>query len=127
MLDEAAGGPRPYRSHALASLRPFGHGRFKADIKPTAGPGLITGFFLHRDEPRQEIDIEFVGGHPGRMLVNVIFNPGDDGATLAFGYRGSPCRVDLGFDATVDWHRYAIDWQPDRVTSPWTAKSCTRA
>lgn len=116
VLDEAAGGPRPYRSHALASLRPFGHGRFEADIKPHAGPGLITGFFLHRDEPRQEIDIEFVGGHPERMLVNVFFNPGDDGATLAFGYRGSPCWVDLGFDATADWHRYAIDWRPDRVT-----------
>jgi GR25 family glycosyltransferase involved in LPS biosynthesis len=117
VLDEGAGGgPRPYRSHALASLRPFEHGRFEADIKPPTGPGLITGFFLHRDEPRQEIDVEFIGGQPGRMLVNVFFNPGDDGATLGFGYRGSPCWVDLGFDSTTDWHRYAIDWRPDRVT-----------
>lgn len=116
VLVETAGDPRPYRSHALASLRPFGHGRFEADIKPHAGSGLITGFFLHRDEPRQEIDIEFVGGHPTRMLVNVFFNPGDDGAKMAFGYRGSPCWVDLGFDTTADWHRYAIDWRSDRVT-----------
>ena len=116
VLDEAKGGPRPYRSNALTSLRPFGHGRFEADIKPSVGPGLITGFFLHRDGPRQEIDVEFVGGHPQRMLVNVFFNPGDDGAAMAFGYRGSPCWVDLGFDATADWHRYAIDWRPDKVT-----------
>lgn len=116
VLDEAKGGPRPYRSSALASLRPFGHGRFEAEIRPPAGPGLITGFFLHRDGPRQEIDVEFVGGHPRRMLVNVFFNPGDDGAAMAFGYRGSPCWVDLSFDATADWHRYAIDWRPDKVT-----------
>lgn len=116
VLDEAAGGSRRYQSHALASLRSFGHGRFEADIKPAAGLGLVTGFFLHRDEPRQEIDVEFIGGHPERMLVNVFFNPGDDGATLAFGYRGSPCWVELGFDATANWHRYAIDWRPHRVT-----------
>lgn len=50
------------------------------------------------------------------MLVNVYFNPGDDGTAIAFGYRGSPCRIDLGFDATADFHRYAIDWRPDRIT-----------
>ena len=49
------------------------------------------------------------------MLVNVYFNPGDDGTAMGFGYRGSPCRIDLGFDATADFHRYAIDWRQDRV------------
>jgi hypothetical protein len=43
------------------------------------------------------------------------FNPGDDGTAMGFGYRGSPCRIDLGFDATADFHRYAIDWRSDRV------------
>lgn len=50
------------------------------------------------------------------MLTNVFFNPGDDGAAMAFGYRGSPCWIDLGFDTTEDFHEYAIDWRPDRVT-----------
>jgi hypothetical protein len=49
------------------------------------------------------------------MLVNVYFNPGDDGAALGFGYRGSPCRIDLGFDASLDFHLYAIDWRPGRI------------
>jgi beta-glucanase (GH16 family) len=65
--------------------------------------------------PRQEIDIEFVGADPRQMLANVYFNPGDDGTAMGFGYRGSPCRIDLGFDATADFHLYAIDWHPDRV------------
>jgi beta-glucanase (GH16 family) len=50
------------------------------------------------------------------MLVNVYFNPGDEGAALGFGYRGSPCRVDLGFEATKDFHLYAIDWRPGLIT-----------
>ena len=34
---------------------------------------------------------------------------------MGFGYRGSPCRIDLGFDATCEFHLYAIDWRPDRI------------
>lgn len=109
-------GVRPYRSGAFASVRSFGHGRFEAEIRAAPGSGLITGFFLHRAAPRQEIDIEFAGADPWRMLVNVYFNPGDDGTDMSFGYRGSPYRIDLGFDATADFHRYAIDWRPGQLT-----------
>ncbi len=109
-------GIRPYRSGALATANSFVHGRFEAEIRAARGPGLVTGFFLHRDSPRQEIDIELTGDDPHRMLVNVYFNPGDEGAALAFGYRGSPCRVELGFDASADFHLYAIDWRPGRIT-----------
>ncbi|MFJ6950069.1 family 16 glycosylhydrolase [Micromonospora aurantiaca (nom. illeg.)] len=116
VIDATQSGLRPYRSGAFASVQSFPHGRFEAEIRAAPGPGLVTGFFLHRDTPRQEIDIEFAGADPRRMLVNVYFNPGDDGTAMGFGYRGSPCRIDLGFDATADFHRYAIDWRPDRVT-----------
>jgi hypothetical protein len=116
ILNGSAGASRPYDSGAFASTRPFLHGRFEAEIKPAEGSGLITGFFLHRDMPRQEIDIEFSGNDPCTMLVNVYFNPGDEGATLGFGYRGSPCRVDLGFNASEAFHSYAIDWRADCMT-----------
>jgi len=115
MLDAVEGGLRPYRSGAFASVRSFGHGRFEAEIRAASGSGLVTGFFLHRDTPRQEIDIELAGSDPRRMLANVFFNPGDDGTAMSFGYRGAPCWIDLGFDATADFHLYAIDWQPGRV------------
>lgn len=107
---------RQYRSGAFASKQPFGYGRFEAEIKAAKGSGLITGFFLHRTAPRQEIDVELAGDDPCSMLVNVYFNPGDDGAEMNFGYRGTPCRIDLGFDATLDFHLYTIDWRPDRIT-----------
>jgi GR25 family glycosyltransferase involved in LPS biosynthesis len=115
VIDAIEGGLRPYRSGAFASVRSVTHGRIEAEIRAAPGAGLITGFFLHRDTPQQEIDIEFAGADPRRMLANVYFNPGDDGTAMGFGYRGSPCRIDLGFDATADFHLYAIDWRPDRV------------
>lgn len=114
-LSKAKDGPRPYRSGAFASVQSFGHGRFQVEIKAASGPGLITGFFLHRESPRQEIDVELPGNDPRRLLVNVYFNPGDEGAALGFGYRGSPCRIELGFDATEDFHLYAIDWRPGAI------------
>lgn len=115
-LDLAKRGHRPYRSGAVASTESFIHGRFEASIQPAPGSGIITGFFLHRASPRQEIDIEFVGSHPTRMLANVYFNPGDDGTALSHGYRGSPCWVELGFDSTTEFHTYGIDWRPGCIS-----------
>jgi hypothetical protein len=115
IISKSATGNRPYRYGAFASGCSFEHGRFEVAIKAARGSGLITGFFLHRAAPRQEIDIELAGDDPRGMLVNVFFNPGDDGAAIGFGYRGSPCRVELGFDAALDFHIYAIDWRPGRI------------
>lgn len=116
LIEKAATtGGRPYRSGAFASARSFGHGRFEAEIRAAPGSGLVTGLFLHRDAPRQEIDVELAGSDPRALLVNVYFNPGDEGTAMAFGYRGAPCRIDLGFDATEDFHRYAIDWRPGLI------------
>ncbi|MER8676261.1 MULTISPECIES: family 16 glycosylhydrolase [unclassified Mesorhizobium] len=116
VLSKMSIGDRPYRSGAFASARTFGHGRFEAEIRAARGSGLVTGFFLHRDLPRQEIDVELTGNDPYGMLVNVYFNPGDDGAAIGFGYRGSPCRIELGFDTSLDFHLYAIDWRPGCIS-----------
>jgi beta-glucanase (GH16 family) len=115
MIDVAQTGVRPYRSGAFSSARTFTYGRFEAEIRAAPGSGLVTGFFLHRAAPRQEIDIEFTGTEPDQMLVNVYFNPGDEGAALGYGYRGAPWRVALGFDATADFHHYAIEWRHDSI------------
>lgn len=115
ILSDKPTGDRPYRSGAFASKRLFMHGQFEAEIKAARGSGMVTGFFLHRELPRQEIDIELLGRDPCAMLVNVYFNPGDDGAAIGYGYRGSPFRIELDFDTTADFHTYSIDWQVDRI------------
>jgi GR25 family glycosyltransferase involved in LPS biosynthesis len=106
---------RELSAGALSTSRSFLHGRVGADLKPTATPGLVTGLFLHRNAPRQEIDIEFPGNDTTRMLANVYFNPGPVGAHLEYGVRGSPTTIDLGFDAASDFHRYEIDWSPTSI------------
>lgn len=115
MISEKVSNHRPYQSGALVSNQSFSHGRFEAEIRAAPGNGLVTGFFLHRNAPRQEIDVELAGNDPRRMLINVYFNPGDDGAAMGFGYRGSPHYIELGFDSTLDFHRYAIDWHPGSI------------
>ncbi len=106
---------RHYTSGAIAAARPTLYGTFSAAIRPPTAPGLITGMFLHRDTPRQEIDIEFLSKDPTRMLVNVFYNPGIAGTRLQYGYRGTPVMVHLGFDASQDFHQYEIEWCPDVI------------
>lgn len=103
-------GVRDYTSAAICSSQRFLYGQFEAAIRPTNTPGVITGVFLHRNSPRQEIDIEFLGKDTTKMLVNVYYNPGSDGARFEYGYRGTPVLIELGFDASEDFHRYRIEW-----------------
>jgi hypothetical protein len=106
---------RSFTSAALASRRSHLYGRFAAELRPPKVSGLITGVFLHRNGPRQEIDIELLGRDTTKLLANVYYNPGNDGAKLEFGYRGTPILVDLGFDAADDFHLYEIEWRAEVI------------
>ena len=101
---------RRFTSASIRSRGAYRYGRFEAEIRPAKGPGLVTGVFLHRNSPRQEIDIEFLGRDTRQLLVNVYYNPGGEGATFEYGYRGTPAAIELDFDASEDFHRYSIAW-----------------
>jgi GR25 family glycosyltransferase involved in LPS biosynthesis len=106
---------RSFTSGAIASKETFLHGRFVAELRPSNVSGVITGMFLHRNGPRQEIDIEFFGKDTTKILANVYYNPGEEGTKLEFGYRGTPTLIDLGFDAAKSFHTYEIDWRPHSI------------
>jgi GR25 family glycosyltransferase involved in LPS biosynthesis len=108
-------GVREYSAASLTSRDRYLFGRFEAVIKTSNVSGVVTGFFLHRDSPRQEIDIEIAGNRRDRLLVNVFYNPGDEGAKFDYGYRGAPTYIDLGFDASESYHRFAIEWGPSEI------------
>lgn len=114
-VTQASLGVRNLSAAAVSSRDRFLFGRFEAMLQATNVPGLVTGFFLHRDSPRQEIDVEITGDRPNRMLANVFYNPGSDGAKFDYGYRGTPVSIDLGFDASKALHTYAIEWEPDEI------------
>ena len=108
-------GVREYSAASLFSRDRYLFGRFEAIIQASKVPGVVTGFFLHRDSPRQEIDIEIAGNRTDRLLVNVFYNPGGDGAKFDYGYRGAASYIDLGFDASESSHRFAIEWGPCEI------------
>jgi hypothetical protein len=108
-------GVRGYSAGAITSHADYLFGRFEAVFQASGVSGVVTGFFLHRNSPHQEIDIEIMGNRPNRLLVNVFYNPGEDGARFDYGYRGCPCQIDLGFDASKGLHRYAIEWTPHEI------------
>lgn len=106
---------RKYSSAAITTHKSFLYGRCEAELKPPKISGFVTGIFLHRDSPRQEIDIEFTGNNPTKMLTNVYYNPGVEGARFDYGYRGTPLQIELGFDASEEFHLYAIEWEPNEI------------
>ena len=106
---------RRFTSASLRSRRAYRYGRFEAEVRPAKGNGLVTGVFLHRNSPRQEIDIEFLGRDTRQLMVNVYYNPGGEGASFEYGYRGTPAVIDLGFDASESFHRYSIAWTSSSI------------
>lgn len=108
-------GVRQYSAGALSSHATYLFGRFESTFRASNVPGVITGFFLHRNSPHQEIDIEIAGNRPNRLLVNVFYNPGDEGAQFDYGYRGAPSQIELDFDASKGMHRYVIEWTPSEI------------
>lgn len=109
-------GVRNYSAAALTSCDHYLYGRFEAVVKASKIPGVVTGIFLHRDSPRQEIDIEIAGNRTDRMLINVFYNPGNEGAKFDYGYRGAASYIDLGFDASESYHLYTIEWRPCEIS-----------
>jgi beta-glucanase (GH16 family) len=108
-------GVRTLSAAAISSRASFLFGRFEATLQATNVPGLVTGFFLYRDSPRQEIDVEILGNRPDQLLVNVFYNPGIDGAKFDYGYRGTPAVIKLGFDASKALNQFAIEWNPSEI------------
>jgi beta-glucanase (GH16 family) len=115
IIKKEALGVREYSAASLTTHNQYLYGRFQVILKASKVPGVVTGFFLHRDSPRLEIDIEIVGKKSSRLVVNVFYNPGGDGAKFDYGYRGAPSYIELGFDASESYHSYAIEWLPNEI------------
>jgi beta-glucanase (GH16 family) len=56
-----------------------------------------------------------MGNDTTKILVNVYFNPGENGVKYNYGNRGTPMLIDLGFDASDNFHKYTIDWEPHEL------------
>lgn len=115
-LQEQSSPVRSFSSGAIATRHTYLYGKFSVKICPSNVTGLVTGIFLHRNSPRQEIDIEFLGKDTTKMLINVLYNPGINGTKLEYGYRGTPALIELGFDAAKGLHTYEIEWKEHMIS-----------
>lgn len=96
----------------------YGYGHLEGYLRPAAKKGVVTGFFLYEglpndsSQPRAEIDIEFLADDTTKMQVTKMqVNYWRNGIR-----REPPVDpINLGFDASLEWHKYAIDWSKDTI------------
>ncbi|MEZ8742101.1 1,3-beta-glucanase [Photobacterium swingsii] len=110
-------GSSDYQSGELRSHDFYRYGCFEAEIKPVNEPGVVSAFFLFagpydKDENsngmHNEIDIEFLGDNTNAVQINYWTN--DDR------YENSNEKlIYLNFDASEDYHHYAIKWTKKRI------------
>jgi endo-1,3-1,4-beta-glycanase ExoK len=109
-LDDSGASGRSFASGEYQTHRFFGYGRFEARLKSVAAPGFVTGFFTYtgptfNGAPHDEIDFEFLGKSPRQVQLNYFTD----------GKGGHDTTIDLGFDASADFHTYAFEWRPDSI------------
>lgn len=83
----------------------YGYGYYEARIKPAKGNGLIAGsFYVYRgvygQQSHDEIDIEFLGKDTTKIQINYHVE----------GKGGHERIINLGFDASKDFHNYGFKW-----------------
>ena len=103
----------------LTGKEKFTYGRFEARMKMAATSGTVSSMFLNYnesykkgDEPWNEIDIEILGKDPTKWQSNLLTREADPSID---GLTSSEEIHDFGFDATREFHLYAIVWTPDYI------------
>jgi endo-1,3-1,4-beta-glycanase ExoK len=102
------GGSPPFSGSEFQRKGNYGYGRYEAVLKASDAYGAVTSFFTHTgpyfDDPHDEVDFEFLGSMPRQVHLNYYKNGKDDSIN-----------VQLGFDASKDYHLYAFEWAPDSI------------
>jgi beta-glucanase (GH16 family) len=100
----------------------FKYGRFEARMKMAAISGSVSSMFLYYDDswekgekPWNEIDIEVLGKAPDKWQSNIITREGDPSIKSNTSTESKPLH-EFGFDATQEFHLYAIVWTPEYVS-----------
>lgn len=100
---------RPYASGEYQSNNLYGYGSFGTRMKVAPGDGLITSFFTftgtYSQPGHDEIDIEILGRNTWKMQVNYFVD----------GVGGHEHVINLGFDASADYHDYGFKWSPGKI------------
>ena len=113
-VKEESLGVRNYSAGAISSAERFLYGRFQ----PCSGnkaSSVVTGFFLHRDTPRQEIDIEIVGGRPRFASCQRLLQPWRRRSELRLWVSWRTDSHYAWIDTSASLHSYVIEWDPSMI------------
>jgi endo-1,3-1,4-beta-glycanase ExoK len=96
---------KPYASGEYRSADVYGYGRFETRMKPPRGSGVVSSFFIYNPAPFDEVDIEFLGKDTTKMQINYYTS----------GVGGHEVMINLGFDASLNFHDYAFVWSAGSI------------
>lgn len=116
-----------YYGAELTGRDQFTYGRFEARMKMVSIPGSVSSMFLYYDpsylldnEPWNEIDIEVLGKNPGEWQSNLITREPnvmlEDGTKKTGIKQTSEYVTGFGYDATADFHLFALIWTPEYIS-----------
>jgi len=101
-----------YASGEYRTKEFLGYGRVEVEMKAAKGTGVVSSLFFYTGvsdgNAHEEIDIEILGVNPNRMQVNYW--------SEEFGVeKEHPTFVELGFNASLGYHLYAIEWRENSI------------
>jgi len=100
---------QPYASGEYRSVDFVSHGQVSFRAKAVKASGIITSLFLYTGpsdgQPHDEIDFEFLGKDTTKVQINYF----------TAGVGGHEVLLPLGFDASLAFHDYMIEWLPNAI------------
>lgn len=88
----------------------YHYGYYETSMQPIKNNGVVSSFFTYTgpsdNNPWDEIDIEFLGKDTTKVQFNYYTN----------GVGNNEFIYDLGFDASLEYHKYGFDWQASYIT-----------
>jgi len=107
---------KDYNGASVQTQDFFHFGIYEINMKASGVHGVNSNFFTFTGSQqgtiKNEIDFEFLGKTPTKVWTSFhspIANDPDAG------YKGRGKNVDLGFDASKDFHTYRFEWKPDSI------------
>lgn len=99
----------PYSGGEIRTKKTYGYGRYTCVMKAIKNDGVVSSFFTYTGpwdgDPWDEIDFEVLGKDTTKVQLNYYRN----------GKGGHEKMIDLGFDASEDFHTYTFDWLPGKI------------
>jgi beta-glucanase (GH16 family) len=109
---------KPYRGVEMRSKSTLTYGKVETRARFAKGSGVVSAVVLiYTPWPADdwnELDMEYLAGCSQMQFNTMVYTgpPVAKPATVSVTPTQTPKAVDLGFDATADFHVYAVEWTP---------------